>query len=65
MPVILTIGERDPLIPVAEARKIAAAMKGRSNFIYYEIPQGGHDAALWVDIDLDTLRILDPRRPPG
>ena len=47
----------DPLIPVAEARKIAAAMKGRSNFVYYEIPQGGHDAALWVDIDLDTLQI--------
>lgn len=65
MPVILTIGERDPLIPVAEARKIAAAMKGRSNFVYHEIPQGGHDAALWVDIDLDALRILDPCPPPG
>lgn len=57
MPVILTIGEKDSLIPVAETRKIAAAMKGKSNFVYYEIPQGNHDAALWVDIDLDTLKI--------
>ena len=57
MPVILTMGENDPLIPVAETRKIAAAMKGKSNFVYHEIPKGGHDAALWVDIDLDTLQI--------
>jgi pimeloyl-ACP methyl ester carboxylesterase len=57
MPVILTMGEHDPLIPVAEARKIATAMKGKSNFVYHEIPQGGHDAALWVDIDLETLQI--------
>lgn len=57
MPMILTMGENDPLIPVAETRKIAAAMKGKSNFIYHEVPQGGHDAALWVDIDLETLQI--------
>jgi len=57
MPVVLTIGENDSLIPVAEARKIAAAMQGRTNFVYHEIPQGNHDAALWVDIDLDTLQI--------
>ena len=57
MPVILTMGENDQLIPVAETRKIAAAMKGKSNFVYHEIPQGGHDSALWVDIDLETLQI--------
>jgi pimeloyl-ACP methyl ester carboxylesterase len=57
MPVILTMGENDPLIPVAETRKIAAAMKGKRNFVYHEIPKGDHDAALWVDIDLETLRI--------
>jgi len=57
MPVILTMGEADPLIPVAETRKIAAAMKGRSNFVYHEIPKGNHDSAVWVDIDLETLRI--------
>lgn len=32
-------------------------MKGKSNFVYHEIPKGGHDAALWVDIDLETLQI--------
>jgi len=57
MPIILTMGENDQLIPVAETRKIAAAMKGRSNFVYHEIPGGGHDAALWVDIDLETLQL--------
>lgn len=57
MPVILTMGENDTLIPVAETRKIAAAMRGRPNFVYHEVPGGDHDAALWVDIDLETLRI--------
>ena len=60
MPVILTMGEADPLIPVAETRKIAAVMKEKSNFVYYEVPKGGHDAALWVDIDLETLQIRKP-----
>lgn len=57
MPVVLTMGENDALIPVAETRKIAVVMKGKSNFVYHEIPRGGHDAALWVDIDLETLQI--------
>ncbi|NUQ61525.1 MAG: prolyl oligopeptidase family serine peptidase [Pirellulales bacterium] len=61
MPVILTMGENDALIPVAESRKIAAAMKGKGNLVYHEIPKGDHDAALWVDIDLETLKI---RKPP-
>jgi hypothetical protein len=30
-------------------------MQGKSNFVYHEIPKGGHDAALWVDIDLQKL----------
>ena len=57
MPVVLTMGENDPLIPVAQTRKIAAAMKGKRNFVYHEVPHGDHDSAVWVDIDLDTLRI--------
>jgi len=61
MPVILTMGEAAPLIPVAETRKIAAAMKGKSNFVCHEIPKGGHDASLWVDIDLEAVQI---RKPP-
>jgi len=57
MPIILTMGENDALIPVAETRKIAAAMKGKKNFTYHEVPKGDHDAAVWVDIDLETLQI--------
>ncbi|MFA6563710.1 MAG: alpha/beta fold hydrolase [Verrucomicrobiia bacterium] len=57
MPIILTMGENDALIPVAETRKIAAAMKGKKNFTYHEVPKGNHDAAVWVDVDLETLRI--------
>ena len=57
MPIILTMGENDALIPVAETRRIAAAMKGKKNFTYHEVPKGNHDSALWVDVDLETLRI--------
>lgn len=57
MPIILTMGENDALIPVVETRKIAAAMKGKKNFTYHEVPKGNHDSAVWVDIDLETLRI--------
>ena len=59
MPIILTMGEADPLIPVAEARKIVAAMRGKKTFVYHEVPKGGHDAALWVDVDLETLQIRE------
>lgn len=57
MPVVLTMGEKDALIPVQETRKIAAAMQGRPNFAYHEVPQGNHDSALWVDVDLTTLTV--------
>ena len=62
MPVLLTMGEADPLIPVAETRKIAAAMEGKADFVYYEVPGGDHDSALWVDVDLQTLELRDPGR---
>jgi pimeloyl-ACP methyl ester carboxylesterase len=57
MSVILTMGENDAPIPVAETRKIAAAMKEKKNFTYHEVPKGDHDSALWVDVDLETLQI--------
>ena len=55
MPVILTMGEKDALIPVVESRKIAIAMAGHGNFVYHEVPGGNHDAALWIDVDLQDL----------
>jgi pimeloyl-ACP methyl ester carboxylesterase len=57
MPVVLTMGEADALIPVTETRKIAAAMRGRATFAYHEVPGGDHDSALWVDVDLETIRL--------
>lgn len=56
MPVVLTMGECDALIPVAEARKVAAAMRANPQFSYVEVPGGDHDSSVWVDIDLETCR---------
>ena len=58
MPVVLTMGEADPLIPVAETRKIAAVMKDKPHFVYHEVPRGNHDSALRVDVDLQTLAVV-------
>lgn len=52
MPIILTMGEKDPLIPVEETRNVVKALQYNPGFRYHEVPNGGHDAALWVDIDL-------------
>jgi len=57
MPIILSMGAADPLIPVTETRKIAEAMKGKDNFTYYEIPAGDHDSAVWINVDLETLNL--------
>ena len=56
MPIVLTLGEKDALIPVAETRKIAIAFRDKPAFQYFEIPGGNHDSALWVDIDLETFK---------
>ena len=63
MPIVLTMGEKDPLIPVEETRKIASAMKGKEHFVYHEVPGGDHDSSVWVDVDLDTLRIREQSGP--
>ncbi len=65
MPVVLTMGEDDALIPVAETRKVAMALQHHPTFTYVEIPGGDHDSALWIDIDLDTLEVKDGRRETG
>jgi pimeloyl-ACP methyl ester carboxylesterase len=58
MPVVLTMGEADALIPVVETRKIASAMQGKPGFTYHEIPGGNHDSALWVEVDLQAVQLL-------
>ena len=54
MPVVLTMGECDALIPVSEARTVAMALRVNPLFRYIEVPGGDHDSAVWVDIDLET-----------
>ncbi len=63
MPVILSMGEKDSLIPVEESRKIAKTLSNKADFHYIEIPDGNHDSSLWIDIDLETLRpVKTPER---
>jgi pimeloyl-ACP methyl ester carboxylesterase len=57
MPIIITMGESDELIPVTETRKIAKMLSDKLDFTYVEIPKGNHDSALWVDVDLQTLSV--------
>ena len=59
MPIVLTLGEKDALIPAVETRKLVAALKDKPRFQYREIPGGNHDSALWVDIDLNTLQLIE------
>lgn len=47
MPVYLSHGEKDPLMPVAEARRLAQALRHEPSFRYAEIPGGGHDSPLF------------------
>ena len=60
MPVVLAMGEADPLIPVSETRKIAEALRWNPRFRYIEIPGGGHDAPLWINLNLETLEPEEP-----
>lgn len=59
MPIVLTMGENDALIPVVETRKIASAMRNKVDFQYKEVPGGDHDSALWVDVDLNNVRLKE------
>ena len=43
-PVALAHAADDDVIPVSQARALAGAMSGRPDFLYNEIPGGGHDA---------------------
>ena len=45
-PLFFAHGERDALMPVAEARRFAAAMRTAPLFLYRELAGGGHDAPL-------------------
>jgi pimeloyl-ACP methyl ester carboxylesterase len=55
MPLFLAHGEKDPLMPVAQAREFAAKLKGQPDFIYEEVPGGGHDSPLFLKRPMDWL----------
>ena len=65
MPIVLTMGEKDALIPVQETRKVAQALRSNPDFQYHEVPNGNHDSALWVDVDLEAFEQSCRQRPGG
>jgi len=46
MPVLLSHGQADAIMPVDQARSLARKLQGRADFVYQEIPAGDHDAPL-------------------
>lgn len=55
MPVFLSHGGADQLIPVEQARSLAKKMTGRENFHYFEIPGGNHDSPLTESISFPQI----------
>ena len=54
LPIVLTMGEKDALIPVVETRKVTAVLRANPHFVYHATPNGDHDSALWVNVDFKT-----------
>jgi pimeloyl-ACP methyl ester carboxylesterase len=48
MPLFLSHGEGDQLMPVSQARSLAAALAGSAAFRYREVPKGDHDSPLFL-----------------
>jgi dienelactone hydrolase len=46
MPIAISHGDNDAIIPVEESRRLAAAMEAKPNFTYIEHPDGHHDTPL-------------------
>jgi pimeloyl-ACP methyl ester carboxylesterase len=55
MPVFVAHGEQDALMPVTQARALAAKLKGRPTFTYVEVPGGNHDSPLFCREAIDWL----------
>jgi pimeloyl-ACP methyl ester carboxylesterase len=67
MPVYLSHGANDALMPAAEARRLARALQGKTDFSYTEIPEGDHDSPIfrpeplaWVTAVFEGLRRTAP-----
>ncbi|MEI8248682.1 MAG: alpha/beta fold hydrolase [Lentisphaerota bacterium] len=55
MPVFLSHGGADQLIPVEQARALADKLAGQKNFSYCEIPGGNHDSPLAESISFPKI----------
>ena len=55
MPVFVSHGSLDRTIPVAEARRLAGALAGKTDFVYVEVPDGNHDSPLHLDTSPSAL----------
>ena len=55
MPVYLSHGGADLIIPVEQSRDLAERMKGSGKFVYHEIPGGNHDSPLYETSSFDCL----------
>ncbi|HEY3415903.1 MAG TPA: alpha/beta fold hydrolase [Armatimonadota bacterium] len=58
MPLLLSHGDADDLIPIEQSRQLAAALGNASNLTYVEIPGGGHDAPLNHEATLAWMNTL-------
>lgn len=47
MPLLISHGDADEIIPIEESRRLVEAMHGASNLTYREIPGGDHDSPLF------------------
>lgn len=73
-PLFLAHGKDDALMPVDQARGLAAALRNRKDFVYREVP-GNHDAPCflpeafeWIAARIDQMRVTAQRphrRRPG
>lgn len=57
MPIFYAHGSADKLIPVGQARMLVEKMADYKNFIYQEIPDGGHDSPLFIHEAFEFLNL--------
>jgi dipeptidyl aminopeptidase/acylaminoacyl peptidase len=55
MPIFLSHGESDALMPVDGIRQLAAQLKDRPDVVYLEIPHGNHDSPLFTRTAMEWL----------
>lgn len=54
-PVVVVHGDQDETIPVAQSRRLAAALNNSPGFEYREVPGGDHNSVLDMDVWVSAL----------